>query len=115
MLIRNFGHFWERKYINNGGGRKPGHLRGYVSAKRQADFREQIGIYVLYDKDLLPMYVGQAGMGNASMCNLCPRTFLLPMSPTVHIEQALDVLLVVLKFLDILRPFGIMPFLNIQR
>ena len=28
-----------------------------------ADFREQIGIYVLFDKDLAPVYIGQAGSG----------------------------------------------------
>jgi len=64
MLVRNFGHFWERKYINWGRGNVRGHLKGYVTNKRQADFREQIGIYILYDKDLQPVYIGQAGSGN---------------------------------------------------
>ncbi len=65
MLIRNFGHLWERKFINygTGGAGNKGHLRGYITKKRMADFREQIGIYVLFDKDLAPVYIGQAGSG----------------------------------------------------
>lgn len=62
MLIRNFGHFWERKCLNYGRPRVRGHLKGYLSPRsREVDFREQIGIYVLFDKDLNPVYVGQAG------------------------------------------------------
>jgi hypothetical protein len=60
MLIRNFGHLWERKYINYGRPKVKGHLKGYVTKKREADFRDQIGIYVLFDKDLIPVYIGQA-------------------------------------------------------
>ncbi len=63
MLIRNFGHFWERKYINYGRGRHPGHLCGSMTKTRKADFREQIGIYILFDKDFTPVYIGQAGSG----------------------------------------------------
>lgn len=63
MLIRNYGHLWERKYINYGRGNVSGHLCGYVNSKRSADFREQFGIYVLYDKNLAPVYIGQAGQG----------------------------------------------------
>ena len=64
MLIRNFGHLWERKYINFG--RPVGHLRGSHN-RLEADFRQQIGIYLLSDKDLLPVYVGQTGMGNSRL------------------------------------------------
>lgn len=60
MLIRNFGHLWERKYVNWGRPRVKGHLKGYKSLKREVDFRDQIGIYVLFDKDLIPVYIGQA-------------------------------------------------------
>jgi hypothetical protein len=67
MLIRNFGHLWERKYINWGRGGVRGHLKGYVTNKREADFREQIGIYILYDKDLFPIYIGQAGSGKRAL------------------------------------------------
>jgi hypothetical protein len=68
MLIRNFGHLWERKFINFGtGGRgNRGHLKGY-NGPLKADFRDQIGIYVLYDKDFLPVYIGQAGRGKAGL------------------------------------------------
>jgi hypothetical protein len=61
MLIRNFGHLWERKYINWGRPNVRGHLKGYRSKTHEVDFRDQIGIYVLFDKDLLPVYIGQAG------------------------------------------------------
>jgi hypothetical protein len=66
MLISNFGHLWERKYIyyGAGGAGNKGHLKGYITEKQTADFRDQIGIYVLFDKDLLPVYIGQAGSGH---------------------------------------------------
>lgn len=60
MLIRNFGHLWERKYINWGRPKVRGHLKGYTIRSWEADFRDQIGIYVLFDKDLKPVYIGQA-------------------------------------------------------
>jgi hypothetical protein len=31
------------------------------------DFRDQIGVYVLYDEGRRPIYVGQAGQGNARL------------------------------------------------
>jgi hypothetical protein len=40
---------------------------GAAKANQVVDFREQIGIYVLYDKDLKTVYVGQAGSGNARL------------------------------------------------
>lgn len=67
MLIRNFGRIWERKYINWGRWGVRGHLNGYVTKNRLADFREQIGIYILYDKDLIPVYIGQAGSGKQTL------------------------------------------------
>jgi hypothetical protein len=66
-LIKNFGHFWERKYIEWGHGGSRGHLEGYRTKTRWADFREQIGVYVLYDADLNPIYVGQAGSGKNNL------------------------------------------------
>jgi len=62
MIIQNYGHLWERKYIYWGTGGKggQGHLKGYKKQNEQTDFREQMGIYVLYDKDMNPIYVGQA-------------------------------------------------------
>jgi hypothetical protein len=63
MLISNFGHLWERRYINYGGSRVKGHLKGYITGEKTADFRDQIGIYVLFDAGLVPVYIGQAGQG----------------------------------------------------
>lgn len=55
-MIRNFGHLWERKYLNYGRPKVKGHLKGYLSPRSpEVDFREQIGIYVLFDKDLNPV------------------------------------------------------------
>lgn len=65
--IKNYGLHWERGLVDFGG---PGHgkkgsLKGAKrgAKKRIVDFREQIGVYVLYDENLKPVYVGQAGGG----------------------------------------------------
>ena len=62
-LIANFGHLWRRSYVDWGGSGRKGHLRGYTG-KNQVDFRDQIAVYILYDKDFVPVYVGQAGSGH---------------------------------------------------
>ena len=67
MIIKNFGQFWERNSIQWGrpGPTQRGHLKGYLRARGpKVDFRDQIGVYVLYDAGLAPVYVGQAGNGN---------------------------------------------------
>jgi|SRR5690349_15641045 len=68
-IIKNFGFLWEKKYINrgSGGNGNHGHLKGTASGKCIADFREQIGVYVLYDRNQTIVYVGQAGNGNATL------------------------------------------------
>lgn len=66
-MIKNYGLLWQRKYVHLGSGGKKGTLLGYRGSVGSVDFREQIGIYVLYDKDFLPIYVGQAGNGNANL------------------------------------------------
>jgi len=66
-IIKNYGFLWERKYIFRGAGNNAGHLKGAASGLAQADFREQIGVYVLYDQFQNIVYVGQAGNGNASL------------------------------------------------
>lgn len=66
-IIKNFGFLWERKYINRGAGSHAGHLMGEAKGKPNADFREQIGVYVLYDRNQSIVYVGQAGNGNATL------------------------------------------------
>ena len=69
MLISNYGLFWQRKYVDFGHGDNKGTLLGKTNKKKSflVDFREQIGIYVLYDKEFVPIYVGQAGDGNAAL------------------------------------------------
>lgn len=65
MLIRNFGHLWERRYIQWGGPGIKGHLHGYRTPTDDgADFRDQIGIYILFDKQYTPIYTGQVGSKN---------------------------------------------------
>lgn len=66
-IIKNYGFLWERKYIFRGAGSNAGHLKGTASASAIADFRDQIGVYVLYDQFQGIVYVGQAGNGNATL------------------------------------------------
>jgi hypothetical protein len=68
-LIKNWGFEWQRKHIfrGSGGAGNAGHLKGYSQEKPDADFTEQIGVYVLYDWNERIVYVGQAGNGNAPL------------------------------------------------
>lgn len=64
MLIQNYGHLWERRYVHWGRGSNRGHMHGYRTPSDDgADFRDQIGIYILFDKNYAPVYIGQAGSG----------------------------------------------------
>lgn len=68
--IRNFGHYWSRSLIDWGWQGRPGSLLGALRAnadESDADFRNQIGIYVLYDENREAIYVGQAGRGNSRL------------------------------------------------
>ena len=65
-IIKNFGFLWERQYIYRGRGKVVGHLQGKRKGF-EADFREQIGVYILYDRMQRIVYVGQAGNGNATL------------------------------------------------
>ena len=65
-VIKNYGLMWRRDHIFWGRGINRGSLEGRKSA-RTIDFREQIGVYVLYDETRRPIYVGQAGQGNARL------------------------------------------------
>jgi len=67
--IKNYGMLWERKYIHYGWAGVKGNLIGTNSRVEVADFREQIGIYVLYDKNMKAVYVGQAGIGSQRLFN----------------------------------------------
>lgn|SRR5574337_126539 len=66
-MIMTYGLLWHRKYIHRGAGGNKGTLLGHHPKYGTVDFREQIGIYVLYDKDFVPVYVGQAGNGRANL------------------------------------------------
>lgn len=61
MPISCIGILWERKYIHWGWSGVSGTLIGSSDRIDEADFREQIGIYILYDKEMEPVYVGQTG------------------------------------------------------
>jgi hypothetical protein len=65
-VIKNYGIMWRRDHIFWGRGSNKGCLEGRGSS-RVVDFREQIGVYVLYDEARRPIYVGQAGQGNARL------------------------------------------------
>lgn len=66
-IIKNYGFLWDRSQIYRGAGSNAGHLKGTSSGRPVADFREQIGVYVLYDARQNIVYVGQAGNGNATL------------------------------------------------
>lgn len=59
---------WRRDSVFWGKGNRRGMLQGRRSGK-VIDFRDQIGVYVLYDESRRPIYVGQAGQGNARLFN----------------------------------------------
>lgn len=65
LLICSYGLFWKAEDVFWGKPRKIGRLLG-VNAKARlsmpVDFREQIGIYILY-ADYRIIYIGQAGNG----------------------------------------------------
>lgn len=67
-VIKNYGLMWRRDAVFWGHGSKRGVLHGRRSGK-VIDFRAQIGVYVLYDEARRPIYVGQAGQGNARLFN----------------------------------------------
>ena len=69
IAIRNFGHFWSRDLVLWGtrGKTNRGSLDGFVTRGRKprvTDFREQIGIYVLFGENREVVYVGQTGSGD---------------------------------------------------
>lgn len=63
LTIANYGRRWRREKIAWGRG---GHLQGTLRRKKSTivDFREQIGIYILFSAAGEAVYVGQAGIGN---------------------------------------------------
>ena len=65
-VIKNYGLMWRREDVFWGSGPNKGSLKGRKAGKI-IDFHEQIGVYVLYDESRRPIYVGQAGQGNARL------------------------------------------------
>jgi hypothetical protein len=65
-VIKNYGLMWSRDAVLWGHGGRKGTLEGRRKGQI-IDFREQIGVYVLYDEGRRPIYVGQAGQGNARL------------------------------------------------
>jgi hypothetical protein len=65
-VIKNYGLMWRRDGVFWGRGGSKGLLAGQRK-RRIIDFRNQIGVYVLYDEVRSPVYVGQAGQGNARL------------------------------------------------
>jgi hypothetical protein len=66
-IIKNYGFLWDRNHVYRGAGNNAGHLKGTAAGVAIADFRDQIGVYVLYDSSQRIVYVGQAGNGNATL------------------------------------------------
>jgi hypothetical protein len=71
-IIKNYGLRWLRDKVEWGspGKGNSGRLRGKPAALKRSktvDFRDQIGIYVLYESGFVPIYIGQAGNGNARL------------------------------------------------
>ncbi len=67
-IFKNFGFLWDRELVNWGKGGKKGSLIGVGQKKTDiVDFRKQIGVYALYDKNEQIVYVGKAGNGNADL------------------------------------------------
>ena len=69
MLIRNYRLFWRRDKVDWGlrGRGNSGSLQGRHARNLRAEavnFREQQGVYVLYDDTFKIIYVGQTGAGN---------------------------------------------------
>jgi hypothetical protein len=66
MLVQNYGLFWRREDVFWGKPKVMGHLKGVLAketSSKPVDFRNQAGVYVLYDENFRIVYVGQAGAG----------------------------------------------------
>ena len=68
-LIRSIGLYWDPANVFWGAGSQAGGLLGVPSTNTTSepvDFRDQVGIYVLYDGYKI-VYVGQTGRGNQKL------------------------------------------------
>ncbi len=69
-IIKNYGLRWDREGVNWGARGRAGTLDGKLATLKSSqiiDFRDQIGIYVLYEPGFVPVYTGQAGVGTARL------------------------------------------------
>jgi len=65
-LIQSYGLFWDRDKVDWSS--RPARLLGRLKVKDSAvDFRDQTGIYALYDREFRLLYVGQAGSGKSTL------------------------------------------------
>jgi hypothetical protein len=69
MLIKNYGLFWDRERVHWGWNNNPGSIQGFLhqDKKTNIEFRDQQGIYALYDAAFNLIYVGQAGSGKLKL------------------------------------------------
>jgi hypothetical protein len=64
LTIRTYGHFWSRELIDWGWQNKKGTLPAATkpgSDNWEVDFREQVGIYALFNDTREVVYIGQTG------------------------------------------------------
>ena len=63
MIISSYGLFWDKNEVHWGHKKDSGTLAGYLEGDKnnKVDFRNQKGIYALYDSAFNLVYVGQAG------------------------------------------------------
>ena len=65
-LIQSYGLFWDRDKVD--WSKNKAKLLGRLKAKDEpVDFRDQAGIYALYDREFRLLYVGQAGSSNSTL------------------------------------------------
>lgn len=70
MLFQNYGLFWQLERVKWGasGYGNAGTLEGIRTlSDGPVDFRDQRGVYAIYDDSFSMLYVGQAGYGNSRL------------------------------------------------
>ncbi len=67
MLIRNYGLFWRKDWVNWRQAPQNGQISGIAAAarrSREVNFAQQQGVYCLYDETFRLVYIGQVGSGD---------------------------------------------------
>lgn len=80
-VIKNYGLRWVRDRVEWGGRGVKGALLGVPRSAKSSnpvDFRDQIGVYVLYEPGFAPIYVGQAGFGQGTLFTRPQGTYARP-------------------------------------